>query len=154
MNNSYNPQTPQPLQNNKMNNSQNPQFPQNNHFIDINSNDYNQTFGNNAYQGNNQGNPGVNLNNINNNQAKMDSNNTKFEVKKQTLPNPKKKEAKAKIKKLNVSKTIPFKSQEYFTVVDYSRNNIKCAGNELDRGNVNNCLEYLETALGYLDNIK
>lgn len=67
---------------------------------------------------------------------------------------PQHKESKIKIKKLNVQYPIVFKSQEYFNTIDYGRNYIKSAINEIDRGNLNNCLEYLETVRHYYNQIK
>lgn len=64
------------------------------------------------------------------------------------------KETKIKIKKLNVQFPIIFKSQEYFNTIDYGRNYIKSAMNEIDRGNLNNSLEYLETVRQYFNQIK
>lgn len=64
------------------------------------------------------------------------------------------KESKIKIKKLNVVSPIVFKSQEYFNTIDYGRNYIKSAINEIDRGNLNNTLEYLQTVRQYYSQIK
>lgn len=64
------------------------------------------------------------------------------------------KESKIKIKKLNLQFPIVFRSQEYFNTIDYGRNYIKSAMNEIDRGNLNNSLEYLETVRQYFNQIK
>ena len=82
--------------------------------------------------------------------------NPTWEIKKQTIPiNHKQAETKIKIKKLtHINFPVSFLSQDYFNVVDYSRNYIKTASNELDRGNIGNSILYLETIREYLNQIK
>lgn len=82
--------------------------------------------------------------------------NSSWEIKKQTIPVIQKHaETKLKIKKLtHINFPVSFLSQDYFNVVDYSRNYIKTASNELDRGNIGNSILYLETIREYLNQIK
>ena len=85
-------------------------------------------------------------------------NNQNWEIKKQQLNIPKKqqqKETKIKIKKLtSVKFPIKFKSRDYFNAVDYAMGYMRNAANELDRGNIGNSVEYIETILEYLNEIK